>query len=195
MIQQKSKNLFGLTIGQLEGYRVGEHKGVAAKLSKMTRAVNRNSAVLGPPSQVDRLIIPQVRIFQLPTIDRTRVDHFLAYTWNRRSDGTFVRGKDFVWILKPWLLRGTYWESLDTQGNPIERNGVTYVYSSANERVASKEGEDDENQRIIPSYQPKDIIFAIRGVYGGMDKITADDASQNAHWMDLNVDGRMWAKV
>lgn len=190
MVQQSKKNLFGLTIGQLEQFRVGEHKGVAAKLSKMARAVNRNSAVLDPPSQVDRLIIPQVRMFKLPAFDNTQPDYFLAKTW----DGVTLGG-NYVRILKPWLLRTTYWESLDEAGDPIERAGVTYVYTSSNERIASKEGEDDEAQRITPSYLPEDVIFAIRGVYGGLEQQTTSTSGQNNKWMDLNIDGRMWAKV
>lgn len=198
MIQQKNKHRFGITIGQLEQYRVGEHKGVAAKLSKMARAVNRNSAVLGPPSQVDRLIIPQVRMFKLDLSGQfdDGWDYVTGHTW----DGT-TTGKEDVLILKPWFLRGTYWDELGDPGKDPARNDITYTQDGDQDRTAHKDGEDDESQKIIPSYITGDVIFAIRGIYGGFDVSGVHDEPgvgmhpEESKWMDLNVDGRMWAKV
>lgn len=195
MVQQNKKNLFGITIGQLEEYRVGEHKGVAAKLSKMARAVNRNSAALDPPSQVDRLIIPQFQMFKLNLEDGNFYegwDYIAGHFW----DGTTASFRRKI-ILKPWFLRGVYWNSIGGVGQDPARNDITYTQTSDQQRTAHKEGEDDEIQRIIPSYTTGDRIIAIRGVYGGFDVESVSGARhpERAEWMDLNVDGRMWAKV
>lgn len=194
MAAPSNKQSFGNLAGQLAKYRVGEHKGVAAKLSEMARAVNRNSAVLDPPGQIDRLVIPQVRMFKVD-IDQTLAqgwDYISARTWDGVREGI-----DLPVILKPWFLRGVYWNAIGTAGQDPARNDITYTQTANQQRTAHKDGEDDEIQRIIPSYTTGDVIFAIRGVYGGFDVENVSGARdpEEAKWMDLNVDGRMWAKV
>ncbi len=185
MTSANGRPIFGNKAGQLEGFSIGETHGVAAKLSEMASAVNRNSALLDPPSKVDRLLIPVVRMFKLKGSTLEDWDYVHGNTW----DGT-TRGSDDIRILKPWFLRGTFWND-----RVSARVGIRYEQFDDAKRTASKSGEDDETQWIIPSYEINDVIFAISNVYGGFETQTVDPASKDALWMDLNVDGRMWAKV
>lgn len=89
-------------------------------------------------------------------------------------------------VAKPYLLRG----SLETH------DGATFVFTTANTRVASLEIEGDdeetvsENQTITPQYIAGDELFiAAVGDSGIRDYPQAGDT---VDWIDLNVDGRMW---
>ena len=81
-------------------------------------------------------------------------DSLTCKTWDGETAGT----DDYI-ILKPWLLRRTPFDNLT-------RNGISYVYTSAFERTASKVGEDDEEQVISPKYVVDDIIEAESGIEG-----------------------------
>jgi len=85
-----------------------------------------------------------------------------------------------VKVAKPFLLQRTPFdeETFD---------GVSYVYSDVNERVASKDGEIDEDQRITPSYAVNEKILAVRHNPGLKAHNTAIE------WEDVNTAGRCWA--
>ena len=54
--------------------------------------------------------------------------------------------------------------------------GVTYIYTSINDRTA----DGTETQRLTPPYLLNDLVLAV---------LVRD------FWLDANVDGRQWAKV
>lgn len=104
------------------------------------------------------------------------------YLQCRKYSGTSASGPT-VSVAKPYLLRKTPF-------NGASRNGISYSYTSDVSRTASLSGET-ETQVVVPSYVVGDIIYAIKGVVGGVGvTLTAGTIS----WLDLNVDGRAWAK-
>ena len=117
-----------------------------------------------------------VRQFRVKSVGN---DHITCRTW----DGT-TEGDTDVKVAKPYLLRRTPFDG-------ETRDGITCTYSSACERQAS-DGVDTEDQVIVDSYIADDIIYAIRVIVGGTDTTVSDE---DIMWLDLNVDGRYWAKV
>ena len=59
----------------------------------------------------------------------------------------------------------------------------------------TEDSADTEVQIIVPAYVEDDIIYAMRGIKGGIDTKNDDNPEQNLFWLDLNVDGRAWAKA
>jgi len=60
--------------------------------------------------------------------------------------------------------------------NEAARQGVTYSYSNINTRVA----DGTENQQLTPNYVVGDLIVV---------------QNIGTFWIDMNIDGRQWAKV
>ena len=85
-------------------------------------------------------------------------------------------------IAKPYLLQRTPFDG-------ETRDAISYAYTSATERTATDETYEEEDQVIVPNYVAGDIIYAAFAPTGGTG---VEDASM---WLDLNVDGRAWAKV
>jgi hypothetical protein len=54
------------------------------------------------------------------------------------------------------------------------------------------DGATTETQVIVPAYVVDDVIYAMRGIEGGTNVI--DDQNESVEWIDLNLDGRAWAK-
>ena len=89
-------------------------------------------------------------------------------------------GSSIVYVAKSHLLRRTPFD-----GNT--RNGISYVYSDPQTRVATNASTmQTETEVIVPSYQPDDLISAQTGMIGGTG-ITG------VKWQDVNYDGRAWA--
>jgi len=105
-------------------------------------------------------------------------DHITCHTWDGTTEGTVD-----VKVAKPYLLRRTPFDG-------ETRDGITYTYSSAVEREAD-DGADTEDQVIVDSYIEDDIIYAIRRISGGTDVTVS---TVDLQWLDLNIDGRYWAK-
>lgn len=102
-------------------------------------------------------------------------DYVTASTWINSVEGPTRT------ILKPWQLRRTPFDGA-TVGT------VTYSYTSDVSRFAT-DGTDDENQVVVPVYRVDDVFYAspVRG--------TGVSVSGNeVLWLDINVDGRAWAK-
>ncbi len=82
-------------------------------------------------------------------------------------------------VVKPYLLR--------TSGT--SRNGITYVYSNGFTRTATQ-GASNETQVIVPSYYTSgDEVFAAPVNYTGVVV-----ATNELKLVDINADGRAWAK-
>lgn len=116
-------------------------------------------------------------------INEVKGDYLLCYAVS--SDGT---GTTEIPVAKPYLLRQalTY------------RNGITYAYQSVLEgtvaiveRVGTN-GTDTETQRVVPQYFKGDRIFASKLINGGTGVTDVDDMP--VRFIDLNLDGRAWAK-
>lgn len=73
----------------------------------------------------------------------------------------------------------TYNVTLPPTFDTLSREGVTYVYSDVNNRVA----DGAETQQLTPAYLLQDVIY-VAWVPGG-----------DGSYVDLNIDGRQWAKV
>lgn len=102
-------------------------------------------------------------------------------------DGLSVDTETSILVAKPYLLRRA----------PFEDNGrddLTFTYTDGSTRTASN-GSDTEDQVITPSYVAGDVIYAVRGVVGGTDvENTSATDDPPVEWLDMNVDGRSWAK-
>jgi len=110
-------------------------------------------------------------------------DALICNTWSNDA-----LGADDIWVLKPWFLRGALtWASDLGQDRP--RNGIRYTrYTSGSQTRTATKGDEEEIQKIVPAYLPGDIIIGLQMDTG------AEALGESVDWMDLNVDGRMWAK-
>ena len=73
----------------------------------------------------------------------------------------------------------TYEVVLPPTFDPVTRAGVSYVYSDINNRVA----DGTETQQLTPEYLLQDFLYVVWNAGG------------NGSYVDLNMDGRQWAKV
>ena len=145
----------------------------ARSLNRLVSGIVRARPAILSPRQVQGAaagVILQVNVVEQGD------DWIKVLTWNGASEGT-----DPIYVAKPYLLRRSL----------ASWNGLTFTYSSNFERTATKGG-DTEDQVIVPAYVPDDILYVVRP-YGGTDTVDADD--QPIVWLDLNVDGRAWAKA
>lgn len=90
-------------------------------------------------------------------------------------------GSEIVYVARPARLR-----------SELSRDGVTYVYTDAQTRTASKAGETDELQLVTTGYLVGDLIEVT--VSRGATGIPQVD-EQRGRPIDTNVDGRAWATV
>lgn len=70
------------------------------------------------------------------------------------------------------------------------RAGVSFSYTNDSRRTATQ-GAETETQVIVPSYVSGDEILAIGSVPGGTAVVVG---GTELLWIDLNLDGRAWAK-
>jgi hypothetical protein len=104
-------------------------------------------------------------------------DYVVCRTW----DGTTEGGSD-VNIAKPMKLRNSITSAV------IDAVTVTYSYPTTVTRVATISA-TTENQVIVPRYIVNDLIFAVDSSGGTAISGTLQDK------IDMNVDGRAWAKA
>ena len=91
-------------------------------------------------------------------------------------DGEFTSSAE-ISVARPYLLRNSL----------ASRNGIGYTYTGTDARTAD-DGSDTEDQVVVPAYVAGDIIYAMSIPSGGT-------SVENAEWIDINVDGRAWAKA
>lgn len=166
------------------------HKGdeLAAKHLDETRQVLSKQGVLAPGSQVLNPRIPQMSC-QLFRILGVEDDYLTCYVAD--SNGT---SEEIVHVAMPYILQQTHYATRDA-----DRKGLSYVYDdpiaaepNTVRRTATNEDDEEEIQVIVPSYEVDDIIIGFTGISGGTNVADADGTP--VIWMDLNIDGRMWAK-
>lgn len=116
-------------------------------------------------------------------IKEVKGDYVLCYAVTSVGTGTVE-----IPVAKPYLHR----QSLTS------RNGIAYTYQTAFEgstaiveRVATK-SPNTETQRVVPQYVSGDRIFASKLINGGTGVKDIDD--KPVRFIDLNLDGRAWAK-
>lgn len=123
-------------------------------------------------------------------ITRVRRDYLEVVPWP--LDPSRPGDEQIVLIAKPWLLRR---RPFDGQ----TRNGISYNYTANTARTASRDG-IEENQIIIPAYTESldandpdgDIIYATSAQALALD---AADEDKGITLLDINADGRYWARV
>ena len=183
--------------------------------NEVIESVNDIVGGVSPPYQsiTGDKIPPIMRQFKIKEID----DDFLkCVTWDGVAEGTAL-----LEIGKPYLLRKTPFDFDVSEGyTRTLPNGRTNKYTYLNyqkRKVINTEDEDDtEIQVIVPAYVVGDVIYAYKGMRGGID--TKNGVSQentggginpyapaseseaplprvNLFWLDTNNDGRAWAKA
>lgn len=96
-------------------------------------------------------------------------------------DGTTALADSVISVAKPYLLRNSI----------ASRGGITYTYSATDTREAD-DGATTEDQVVVPSYIAGDVIYSLSIVIGSTGVTDAEGVAVS--WLDLNVDGRAWAK-
>lgn len=110
-------------------------------------------------------------------------DFITGYTW----DGT-TRGNTIIKIAKPYTLRKTPFHNRGTFA------GISYNYTSNIQRIATRTSQSPtttETQVIVPGYRIFAVIYAAKGIVD----FAGEGVPSGVEWLDLNVDGRQWAKV
>lgn len=139
-----------------------------------------------PPEQVN----PSGSLFEMKMFKvlRLETDVIICNTW----DGVQA-GEDEIKVALPFLLRRT---PFDNKG--VIRRTFSYEYFSDFQRVSidSENDDDEENQVITDSYEEDDIIFAVRGIFGGTSVYHDDPTNEiPVVWLDTNDDGRYWGST
>ncbi|MDL5055722.1 hypothetical protein QQ056_19520 [Oscillatoria laete-virens NRMC-F 0139] len=125
---------------------------------------------------------PHLALVRLPMdscLTRMRVvsvhnNHLICTRWTGSEWSTILEK-----VAKPFLLRS----SITT------RNGISYSFSNPFTRIATQ-GSNTETQVIVPSYVANhDEIFAVPVTHTGVT-----ESGRELTLMDINVDGRAWAK-
>jgi hypothetical protein len=96
--------------------------------------------------------------------------------------------EETAYLFKPYLLQRTPFD-----GKTV--NGVSYSYASAVTRTASKAGEDDEEHKVTPDYVVGQPVYGAPICSGMSEKVGVyePEAGAAVPWVDINVDGRVWA--
>lgn len=157
----------------------------AGKWNDHVSAINTLRKGVHPPQQVfpeRKPGIPQIALFQVVSVG---TDYLVCNPFDGASGEA---GTDVVNVALPYLLRRTPFHG-------STREGIAYSYTSATARTATL-GSDTESQVIVPSYAAGDLIFAVRGVLRGTGAVLTDgnNATTALDWVDMNFDGRAWAK-
>ena len=126
------------------------------------------------PNRADLAALAQTGRFRIKTIQG---EYLVCVAWDGATEGT-----EQITVGRPYLLRTAN----------LAHNGVTFVYTNDVTRTASKVGETDETQVIVPAYAVDDEITAIKGIERGTGVI--GPGSSRVVWQDLNIDARAWAK-
>lgn len=161
----------------LEQWRKGDSLNNRAKLNQPVIAINRILNGIKPPKQINR------NGDSTGGKAKSNVQQFIIvgikedYLECKRFSGGVPSPEDVtIFIQKPYLLRNSL----------VSRDGITYTSLGMDYRRADKDA-DSEEQVIVPNYLVDDIIYASNNVLGGVGNI-------EINWIDLNTDGRSWAR-
>lgn len=117
-------------------------------------------------------------------------DHLVCRTWDGVTEGAAD-----VKVAKPFILRKTpfHGKTLTVNGNTL-----TYSYTSGTQRTVTK-GSNSETQVIIPGYVATGSGYQGNQIYvircdSGVILNPGQQTEERLTLMDVNADGRMWAK-
>lgn len=177
---------------------------LTAKHLDQPRQVLAKQNGITPGSQVVDPLVPQMRCQQMSVLE-VKKDYLICYISDGvgLTDGEGILDEMTVPVALPHLLQQTHYEEKEAERDRTGDDGelrkeLTYEYNEDNvRRIATNTDDETEDQIIIPSYEKGDIIFAFTGMSGGTNVETELDDVGDTYpvmWMDLNVDGRFWAK-
>lgn len=132
------------------------------------------NSVIQLPNHLDNQANYTVHRFLLKNIQG---DYLVCVRWDGVTEGT-----ESISVCRPILLRTS----------TLSHNGVTFVYTDDVTRTASKAGETDETQVIVPAYVIGDQIYGTKNVFGGTGVVGSN--GDPVVWHDMNMDARAWAK-
>jgi len=158
-------------------------------LNRLVETANSTVPAPGPAATGQRLPTQLHRIVQMRVL-QVGGDWLLCEEW----DGVTAGARHYV--AKPYKLRRTPFESRRI-------NGLEYSYTTDTERVADGDpwdGSNQETQVVVPAWAVADgasgyggdLIYAVDDPAGGT--AVTDPDSNPVTWLDLNLDGRAWAK-
>lgn len=104
-------------------------------------------------------------------------DYIICHSWDGTTEGTTA-----IYVAKPWKLR-------HDADNYEDVTSLSTTSASEVDVDDGGGGEDAETWIVTPSYQADDEIYAIRVPGTGVTV-----SSVELGLIDLNVDGRAWAK-
>lgn len=91
--------------------------------------------------------------------------------------------------------RRTFYVAMPPLFRATTHDGVTYAYTDGNTRTASKDGETDETHVLTPRYVAGDMLTAAAPVEFGSGLVGVPQTEDAVALIDLNLDGRQWAKT
>ena len=110
-------------------------------------------------------------------------DYMTCRSWNGSSEGATD-----IYIAKPVKLRNS------ATAATIDGGAVTYSYDSSTlQRVAASATYGSEIHYIVPRYNVNDVIHAVDSATGV--SFTVSSVVTVVSKIDLNVDGRVWARI
>lgn len=159
----------------------------ARRLDSTARVVQQLHGAVEPPRQVVRTRQTQqvqVRQFRVVAV-------YGDFVTCARLDGTYeneAEDDDQTYVAKPYLLRRTPFDG-------YSRNDISYAYTDDVTRTATDADDNTETQVVVPSYVFGDIIYAVTNVDGGTGvEVDTGKERLTPEWLDINADGRAWAK-
>ncbi len=146
----------------------------------MVHAIKKPMLGVNSPRQVG-MLLASLSIYQLILVEEFG-DYLECNTWDGTNQGT-----QSILIAKPPLIQASYLDGF---------NDGTYTYASTgvNTMTVTKISDSTtEDWQITLDYVVGDFIYAVGGIRGGIDQVDAD--GNDLDFIDLNLDGRTWAKV
>lgn len=175
----EAKSVFDLDrteLAKLARWQPGETI-TAQKLNEPPDRLNELAGGVRPPTQLGRDTLAAdvaagVHTKRLRFKSHGGDDYLTCVEWDGTTEG------NTVYVAKPYTLRASL----------AERADITYAYTNAALRLASDNG-NSEWEVINPAYEVDDALWAIGAETGAVGP--ADEALS---WLDMNTDGRAWAK-
>lgn len=193
------KSIFDIPLCELEKFQTGEPI-LKDKLNAPIEFLNRAFSGVNPPQQTG--VTPRNQAIQGVIFQCKIVSIYPDSLLVIEFDGTNVIGDTKFEVAKPYLLRRSPFDGKARDGvsyfynSNVSRNAYTGLLHEVNGTVVTEGGtpvadSEKEIQIVIPTYVVNDVIFVAQkvgngtGVQNGTDKIK---------YLDMNVDGRAWAK-
>jgi hypothetical protein len=186
------------------------------KLNEVVDAHRRQRKTPAPPFQIGntqadrRPVTQQLRIVSvLPDYLQCLPFPDLVGPNEEEEPLGYSRVGGILRVAKPWLLR-------QTPFHEKSRGDIDYVYTDTDTRTATNEAGESVVEVIVSPYLVDDVIYAMWPILGGTYVSAIEQVSEmrlkrgptkgakaapfgesstptSVDWLDLNVDGRMWA--